>query len=81
VSSQGTDRPFCIEKVFLFDREDLHAELERRGVQMGYATSVYGALWTAAEIYPASNNPLLVISELHRQQLKLFAYESLVEGV
>jgi hypothetical protein len=75
MSSRGTLRPLCIERVFLFDAQRLHAELEQRGVKIGIATSVHTAQWDAAEIYPPSTNPLLVISELQRGQLELFVGE------
>ena len=73
MSSRGTVRPFCIEKVFLFDAQRLHAELEQGGAKLGIATSVRTAKWDAAEVYPRSNNPILTVSELQSRQLEMFA--------
>ncbi len=72
-SSRGTLRPFCIDAVFLFDAHRLHGELQERGVQIGIATSVLGAQWKQAQIYPVPNNPALVLSEAQRRQLEMFA--------
>jgi hypothetical protein len=73
ISTRGTLRPFCIHSVFLFDAHRLRAEIIARGKTPSEATSVLSARWQAAEIYPRSNNPLLVISEAQRRQLELFA--------
>jgi hypothetical protein len=72
-SSRGTLRPFCIDAVFLFDADRLHGELGERGVKIGIATSVLGAQWEPAEIYPRANNPQLVVSDAQRRQLEMFA--------
>lgn len=74
-SSKGTLRPFCIHSVFLFDAQQLHAELAQRGVKVGIATSVRAAQWEAAEIYPRANNALLTVNDRQRLQLELFACE------
>lgn len=74
-SSRGTLRPFCIHNVFLFDAHQLQEELVERGVKVGEATSVRAAQWEAAEIYPRSNNPSLVVSTAQRAQLAMFACE------
>jgi hypothetical protein len=68
-------RPFCIEKVFLFDAKRLHAELEQRHVKMGVGVGVRKDLWDASEIYPRSNNPPLAVSEPQCRQLEMFACE------
>lgn len=73
LSSRGTLRPFCIDAVFLFDAQRLHRELGERGVKIGIATSLLAAQWNQAQIYPAANNPLLVVSETQRGQLERFA--------
>jgi hypothetical protein len=73
VSSRGTLRPFCIEAAYLFDAHRLHSELGERGVKIGIATSVLAMQWDAAEIYPRSQNPLLIVNETQRRQVKLFA--------
>jgi len=70
VSSRGTLRPLCIDAAFLFDAHHLHAELGERGVKIGVATSMLTAQWEAAEIYPHSNNPLLIVSDAQRRQSK-----------
>ena len=72
-SSRGTLRPFCIQTVFLFDAHRLHAELQDRGVKIGIATSVRKAQWELAEVFPRSNNPLLVLTQAQRRQLEIFA--------
>lgn len=72
-SSRGTLRPFCIQTVFLFDAHRLHVELQDRGVKIGIATSVRKAQWEPAEVFPRSNNPLLVLTALQRRQLEIFA--------
>ena len=71
-SSRGSVRPFCIDKVFLFDAHTLHADLEERRVRIGVATSVRTAQWEAAEIFPSPNNATLRVSDLQRRQLELF---------
>lgn len=72
VSSRGTLRPFCIDAVYLFDARRLRIELGERGVKFSEATSVRGAYWDEAELYPRSNNPLLVVTEAQRRQLAMF---------
>lgn len=71
-SSRGTFRPFCIESVFLFKSQDLLAALEETGVKVGIATSVRAAQWNAAEIYPRSTNPALVLTESQKARLRMF---------
>ena len=72
-SSRGTLRPFCIQTVFLFDAHRLHVELHDRGVKIGIATSVRKAQWEPAEVFPRSNNPLLVLTQAQHRQLEIFA--------
>jgi hypothetical protein len=72
-SSRGSLRPFCIQTVFLLDAHRLHVELQDRGVKIGIATSVRKAQWEPAEVFPRSNNSLLVLSEAQRRQLEIFA--------
>jgi hypothetical protein len=72
-SSRGTLRPFCIQAVFLFDAHRLHVELQDRGVRIGIATSVRKVQWETAEVFPRSNNPLLVLTASQRRQLEIFA--------
>jgi hypothetical protein len=73
VASKGTTRPWCIDEVFLFEAARLEAELRARGVAVGTATSVRTAQWTAACVYPDSNNPALVLDERQKGLLRLFA--------
>ena len=72
-SSRGTLRPFCIQTVFLFDAHRLRGELRDRGVKIGIATSVRKAQWEPAEVFPRSNNPLLVLTSPQRRRLEMFA--------
>lgn len=74
-SSRGTLRPFCIQSVYLFRSEDLLAELRGAGAKIGVATSVRVAQWNAAEIYPRSSNPALVLTDRQRAQLAMFCPE------
>jgi hypothetical protein len=71
-SSKGGTRPWQIDAVYLFDSKRLLADLTRRGVRVGVATSVRNAQWEAAEIYPASANPVLPLSAGQSAQLALF---------
>jgi hypothetical protein len=70
-SSRGKIRPWCIEKVYLFERQQLSLLLERRNVAIGTATSVQQH-WIAAEIYPIMN-PAWELNDTQREQLSLFA--------
>jgi hypothetical protein len=74
-SSPGALRPFCIESVYLFDSQGLLVALEATGVKVGVATSVRVAQWNAAEIYPRSTNPALVLTDRQRAQLAMLSYE------
>ncbi len=71
-SSRGKRSPFLIEAVFLFDAHALVDELQRHQVKIGIATSVRKQLWEKAEIYPAANNNLLVLTAAQRDYLALF---------
>ena len=66
-------RPFCIATVYLLDAHELRAALRERGVKSGEAASVRRMHWDAGEIYPRDGNPILVVNELQRQQLRMFA--------
>jgi hypothetical protein len=48
VSSKGKTRPWIIRRVCLFESSRLCEDLRGRGLQIGIATSVRGALWDAA---------------------------------
>ena len=62
-SSRGSTRPWRIDSVFLFDVVRLLAELGRRGVRVGVATSVVRSQWDAAEVYPSPANQALQLSQ------------------
>lgn len=71
-SSTKTDQRWLIRSVYLFQTATLFGELETRGVKIGIATSVRQAQWTAAEVYPQANNPLLPLTDEQRSLLSLF---------
>jgi hypothetical protein len=71
--SRGAVRPWCLESVYLFDAHQLLDELRGRGVKIGVASSVRGAQWAAAEIYPQPRNPALVLLPDQTSLLRLFS--------
>ncbi|MPZ27814.1 MAG: hypothetical protein GEV12_15745 [Micromonosporaceae bacterium] len=71
-SSRASSRPWRIDRVYLFDAEQLCADQRARGVQAGTAASVPRRWWDAAEIYPRASNPLLYVSERQAAMLELF---------
>jgi hypothetical protein len=75
-SSRGQTRPFVIDSVFLFDGPALVADLQRRGLQIGVATSVRQHYWCEAEIYPTQANTALVLTDRQRRVLALFGSAS-----
>ncbi len=66
-------RPWVISSVHLFDAQQLLAELERRNIRIGVATSVTEPHWRAAEIYPTPENQLLPLTQAQRNQLARFS--------
>jgi hypothetical protein len=72
-SSKGGTRPWCIERVYLFDARRLRDEQTARGIKSSVAASVRKAQWSAAEIYPSPTNGVLALSERQRQLLGLFS--------
>ena len=72
VTSRGGSRPAVIESVFLFEAAPLMEALIARRVKRGVATSVVKSLWDAAEVYPTSRSPDLVVSGEQRGALALF---------
>ncbi|MGA4991435.1 hypothetical protein [Nonomuraea bangladeshensis] len=72
-SSRGGVRPWCIESVYLFDVQQVQAELRARGVRIGTASSVRAAQWAAAEIYPRASNPALLLRPEQAELLRRFA--------
>ena len=73
MTSKGQLRPLEIASVYLFDTQVLLTMLT---VKLSEATSIRKALWTAAEIYPTSTNPLLPLTDEQRAMLALFAPRS-----
>lgn len=72
-SSRGALRPFCIDWVYLFNSKELLAALDETGVKVGVATSVRTAQWNAAEVYPRSTNPALVLTDEQKTRLAMFS--------
>jgi len=58
--------------VLLFDARQLRAEQIERGAKRGIAASVLKRRWAAAEIYPATGNPLLPVNSGQAALLALF---------
>ena len=77
-SSRGTTRPWVITNVYLFESHKLMEVLKRRGVKIGYATSVISKLWDGAEIYPERKNenfPSLSPEQIRLLELFKKAYD------
>jgi hypothetical protein len=72
MTSRGGTRPWVISYVYLFDMPRLIAVLQARGPKIGIATSLRAEDWRQAEIYPAANNPLMILSEQQKRLLALF---------
>lgn len=70
-------RPWCIDRVYLFDGPRLLDARRQRGVRIGVAISVPRKAWDDAEIYPndVPNAPLR-LSPGQRHGLALFAERS-----
>jgi len=64
-----------IQFVYLFDAQHLLADLRARGVKIRTGSSVRRELWTAAEIYPETQNTTLVLCQEQRDLLALFGPE------
>ncbi|HEY0755936.1 MAG TPA: hypothetical protein VGD98_18405 [Ktedonobacteraceae bacterium] len=64
--------PWLINTVHLFESQELLSALQERGVQIGSHTSVITQIWERCEIFPASRNSTLVLTEEQRALLKLF---------
>lgn len=71
-SSRGGQRPWCIASVHLFDAALLTEQQRARGAKVGSASSVLTAAWDAAEIFPRSTNPSLVLTAEQAAVLGLF---------
>ncbi len=72
-SSKGETRPWLIVQVYLFDANELVAELKSRNVKIGIATSVRKEFWQASEVYPDQRNDTYILSDKQRELLGLFA--------
>jgi len=72
MTSRGEARPWHIDGVFLFAGEEILDHLRSRGVKIGIATSVIAEQWNHAEIYPASRNRALSLTDEQREMLQLF---------
>lgn len=71
-SSRGKHCPYEIRSVYVFDARELGRQIRLAGVKLGLATGVRRELWEAAEIYPDSRSPLLVLSQAQREMIELF---------
>jgi len=72
-SIKGEPRPWRITQVYIFDANELVAELKSRGVKIGIATSVRKEFWQASEVYPDQRNDTYTLSDKQRELLGLFA--------
>ncbi len=70
--ASGTERPWLITAVYLFETLRLIEELRQRGVRIGVAASVREYQWHAAEVYPQQIDPRLFLSDEQRELLALF---------
>lgn len=73
LSSRGDDRPWLIDRVFLFEAPTLIESLSTRGVKIGVATSVAQRYWDEAEIFPRAECQVLELTEEQRARLKLLS--------
>jgi len=71
-SSRGTERPWAIESVYIFEGTNLLRRLSAQGVRIGTATSVRLEVWDAGEVYPGDKG-ILHFNDEQRRSLKLFA--------
>ncbi len=70
--SRGAVEPWEIDGVYLFDGPRLVADLRRRGIKIGIATSIRAAAWKAARIYPPRLDSPLKLSTRQVQLLRAF---------
>jgi len=70
---QARIRPWVIDSVFLFDRNQLVGVLTSRGIKIGVATSVRKADWEAARIFPPGPASPLTLTQRQIALLGLFA--------
>jgi hypothetical protein len=73
--SRGAVRPWTLTSVYLFDARQLLGELRARGVKIGTASSLLGAQWAAAEIFPEQRNPTLLVQPEQAAFLRRFRAE------
>ncbi len=72
-SSRGKTRPLVISHVYLFRGAEIAADIRRRGVRFGVATSVPKALWDCAEVFPEPRSSSLPLTPEQNSLLHLFA--------
>jgi hypothetical protein len=72
-TSRREDRLWSIDWAFLINAKKLHTHFIERGVKGGIATSVTADQWNLAEVFPASTNTELILSEAQKSWLQLFA--------
>jgi hypothetical protein len=73
MTSRGGTRPFCVAAVYLFDAVVLRADQATRGIKSGVASSVRGALWDAAEVFPRQARSELTLTPEQADALVNFA--------
>lgn len=72
-SSREKRAPWTVALMHLFDARRLVNQLRERKVKIGLATSVVRWLWEEAEVFPGARNPLLALTPMQREKLRLFA--------
>ena len=71
-SSRDTTQPWAIEAVYLFHGPTIVEKLKLSGVRIGTATSVRKFHWDEAEIFPLTNNCLLIPTQEQVRLLRMF---------
>ncbi|MEN3000573.1 MAG: hypothetical protein ABDI19_01880 [Armatimonadota bacterium] len=72
-SLDSNTRPLVIDAVHLFRVDELIKEVSPPSLEWRFRQIVPAWLWEAAEVYPASRNPLLRLTEEQRELLELFS--------
>lgn len=72
-SLDSNTRPLVIDAVHLFRVDELIKEVSPLSLERKFRQIVPAWLWEAAEVYPASRNPLLRLTEEQRELLELFS--------
>lgn len=73
MTSVGMQRPWIIEKVFLFNHQEIIQALSSRNVKIGVASSIIKKDWESGEIYPNSVNKVLEITSEQKRLLESFS--------